>query len=200
MGPTILTGGRLGLGALFATTLFTACGDDPSAPPPGGGDPENISRVTITLTPQGGGTAQTSVVVDADGTSGPNDPSPPSATLTLTPGVTYDGTIELLNDIDPDSIIDITDEVGEESAFHRFFYTFGCEPDVQSPVESHDLDNQDPPQPLGLTYDVVVAADAAATDDCPLNVQLRHFETDKGDGTGTNFETDLDLDFPVSVE
>jgi hypothetical protein len=201
MRATTFAGRRLVLGALSTIAVFAAaCDDDPSEPIPGGGDPEVISRVTIQLTPQDGGGPQTSTVVDADGTSGPNPPSAPTGTLALTQGTTYDGTIEILNDLDPGDVVDVTEEVGEESEFHRFIYTFSCEPDVQAPVESYDTDTQDPPQPLGLTYEVVVAAEAAATDDCTLNVELRHFETNKGDGTGTNFETDLDLDFPVTVE
>jgi hypothetical protein len=195
------SGRRLALGVLSAIGVFAiACDDDPSEPIPGGGDPENISRVTVTLTPQGGGAAQTSTVVDPDGTAGPNPPTAPSGTLTLAKGVTYDGTIAILNDLDPANVVDIAAEVQEEANFHRFFYEFSCAPDVQTPVESLDSDTQEPPQPLGLTYEVVVAADAATTSTCTLNVQLHHFETDKGDGTGSDFETDLDLDFPVAVQ
>ncbi|MGH7509749.1 MAG: hypothetical protein ACREMZ_09770 [Gemmatimonadales bacterium] len=187
-----------GLGAVLM--LAAACEDDPAEPIPGGGDPENISRVTVTLTPQGGGTAQSSVVIDPDGTGGPQPPSAPSATLALSRGVTYDGDIQIANDLDPSNVVDIDEEVREEANFHRLVHTFTCAPDVDAPVESYDTDTQEPPQPLGLTFDVVVAADAAVTSDCIMNVELRHFESDKGDGLGSNYETDLDLDFPVSVQ
>jgi hypothetical protein len=32
-----------------------------------------------------------------------------------------------------------------------------------------------------------------------LNVQLHHFEQAKGTGLGTTFDTDLELNFPVTV-
>jgi hypothetical protein len=191
---------KLHVAGLAAVLLFAAaCDDDPSAPPPGGGDPEVISRIAITLTPQGGGAAQSSIVTDPDGMGTGQNPSPPSATLTLTRGVTYDGDIQLANDITT-PVVDVDEEVSDEADFHRFVYTFSCTPDVDAPEESFDTDNQDPPQPLGLTFDVVVAADATPTSDCTMNVELRHFESDKGDGLGSGFDTDLDLDFPVAVQ
>jgi hypothetical protein len=194
----------------------TSCSkDNPAAPPAGAGDPENISRVTITLTPAGGGTAVTSFIQDPDGTQLPQPPAAPSATLALTPGVTYNGTIELLNDIDPSNVINITDEVHEEGNFHRFFYTITANaetprdslslptPDasrkITIPVSSLDKDTQSPtPQPLGITFQVLVDA-TAPSGATTLNVQLHHFEEAKGDGLGKTFDTDLDVSFPVQV-
>ncbi len=109
--------------AFSAALLGSACGDDPSSPPAGAGDPENISHVIITLTPVGGGAAVTSETIDPDGSTLPDPPEPPSATLALTKGTVYNGTITLLNDIDPSNVINITNEVVTEANFHRFFYT-----------------------------------------------------------------------------
>lgn len=196
-------------GALFAAS---SC-DDPSAPPPGAGDPENISRITLTFTPVGGGTAVTSFILDPDGTSLPQPPNAPSATLTLAKGVTYNVTIELLNDIDPGNVIDITDEVAEEANFHRFFYTITASaatprdsigiPTVdasqQIAISNLNTDTQTPtPQPLGTTFQVAVAAGAPGGP-TTLNVQLHHYESDKGTGLGTVFDTDIDINFPVNV-
>ena len=183
-----------------ATALLVAgaCSDNPSKPIEGAGDPENISRVTVSLTPVGSSTAITSVRVDPDGTQLPQPVGPAQGTLTLTKGTTYNGTVTLLNDIDLHNVVDITNEVHNEANFHRFFYTFSCA-GVTVPVASLDLDTQTPAQPVGLHYQVVVAAGAASTTSCTLNVQLHHFEQNKGDGTGTNFETDLDIDFPVTI-
>lgn len=205
--PHVLTLSTVAVAVLFAA----GCGDNPSSPPPGAGDPENISHVTITLTPVGGGTAIVSEVVDPDGTTLPQPPQPPSATLTLTKGTTYNGTIELLNDIAA-PIIDITAEVEAEANFHRFFYTITADPlaarDSISLPPSDDsrlvtignlnTDTQAPPQPLGTTFTVTVDA-AAPTGPTTLNVQLHHFEQAKGTGLGTTFDTDLELNFPVTV-
>jgi len=186
--------------ALAASAVVTAaCSDDPTEPIPGGGDPENVSRVTITLTPVGGGAAVTSNRFDPDGSQLPLPVGAASATLVLHKGITYNGVTALLNDLDPNDVIDISDEVLEEANFHRFFYTITC-PGVTIPVSSFNTDTQSPPQPLGSTFQVVVAAGAATTASCTLNIKLHHFETNKGDGTGSNFETDLDIDFPVSIQ
>lgn len=198
-------------GLITGAALMVACGDDPSSPPPGAGDPENISHVTVTLTPTGGGAAVTSEIIDPDGTTLPQPPEPPTATLALTKGVTYNGTIELLNDIG-NPVINITDEVSDEGDFHRFFYTITGDtlaardsinlppPDGTRLVTIGNLntDTQNPPQPLGITFTVTVAANAP-TGTTTLNIQLHHFEQAKGTGLGTVFDTDLEVNFPVSV-
>jgi hypothetical protein len=196
-------------GALYAAS---SC-DDPSAPPPGAGDPENISRITLTFTPVGGGTAVTSFILDPDGTSLPQPPNAPSATLTLAKGVTYNVTIGLLNDIDPGNVVNITAEVTDEANFHRFFYTVTANAATprnaiglpttdatrQITISNLNNDTQTPtPQPLGTTFQAAVAA-GAPSGATVLNVQLHHFESAKGDGLGTTFDTDLDVTFPVNV-
>jgi hypothetical protein len=188
--------------------------DDPATPPPGAGDPENISRVTVTLTPVGGGAPVVSFILDPDGTTLPQPPQAPSATLTLTQGVTYNGTITLLNDIDPNNVVQINDEVEEEADFHRFFFTitadtttadaiglptFDASRGITIPIAGQNTDTQSPPQPLGTTFQVVVDA-AAPTGFTTLNIQLHHFEANKGDGLGTVFDTDLSVNFPVAVQ
>jgi hypothetical protein len=213
MSLTVLTPRRVLVAAMVTgAALLAACGDDPASPPPGAGDPENISRVTVTLTPAGGGTAITSEIVDPDGTALPNPPQPPSATLALTKGVTYNGTITLLNDIQPSNTINITDEVTAEGNFHRFFYTITADtlaardsinippPDNTRLITVGNLntDTQNPPQPLGVTFTVTVGA-GAPSGNTTLNIQLHHYEQDKGTGLGTVFDTDLEVNFPVSV-
>jgi hypothetical protein len=203
--------------ALFAlgAALLTAasCSDNPATPPPGAGDPENISRITITLTPVGGGSAVVSYIVDPDGTTLPNPPQAPSATLTLAKGVTYNGSIALLNDIDPGNVVNITTEVTNEANFHRFFYTITANaatprdaiglPTTDASrmitISNLNTDTQTPtPQPFGITFQVSVDA-GAPSGSTTLNVQLHHFESAKGNGLGTTFDTDLDVSFPVSV-
>ncbi len=66
-------------------------------------------------------------------------------------------------------------------------------------IDNLNTDTQAPPQPLGTTYTVTVDAAAPTTASTTLNVQLHHFEQAKGDGLGTTFDTDLEVNFPVSV-
>ncbi len=173
--------------------------DNPAAPIEGGGDPENISRVTVTLTPTGSGTAQSSVIVDPDGAALPTAPLAPQGTLALTKGATYNGIITLLNDLDPRNVIDISAEVQKEANFHRFFYTLTCA-GVTVPDASLDLDTQSPTKyPLGLKFQVVVATTAATSVGCSLRVELRHWEGAKGSGLGGAFDTDLNVTFPVTI-
>jgi hypothetical protein len=184
------------LGLLAGLTLLASCGDDPAAPIEGAGDPENISRVTINLT--NAGTTVTSFRVDPDGTQGTTAVGPAQGTLALSKGKTYSGEIKLLNDLDPKDVVDITAEVSKEANFHRFFYTFSCA-GVAVPTSSMSVDTQSPPQPVGLTFSVVVDAAAATATSCTLHVELHHFEAAKGDGLGSTFDTDLSLDFPVTI-
>lgn len=183
---------------VLGVAIAASCKDDPAAPIEGAGDPENIVRVTATLTPVGGGAALTSVLVDPDGTSLPQPVGAAQGTLALTKGKTYNGTMALLNDLDPNNVVDIAAEVRNEANFHRFFYTFTCG-GVNVPVSSLDLDTQVPPQPVGLKFQVVVDATAASTTSCKMHVELHHFESAKGDGLGSTFDTDLSVDFPVTI-
>jgi hypothetical protein len=189
---------RLSIALLAAGALLASCKDNPAAPIEGAGDPENISRVTVALTPVGGGAALSSVRVDPDGTQLPQPVGAAQGTLTLGKGKTYTGTITLLNDIDPKNVIDITAEVRKEANFHRFFYTFTCG-GVAVPVSSLDVDTQSPAQPLGIAFQVVVDASAATSSSCTLHVELHHFEAATGNGLGTTFDTDLSIDFPVTI-
>jgi hypothetical protein len=185
-------------GLALGLALVASCSDNPSAPIEGAGDPENIVRVTVALTPVGGGAGVTSVLVDPDGTSLPLPVGAAQGTLSLTKGKTYTGSISLLNDLDPNNVVNITNEVRNEANFHRFFYSFTCG-GVTVPVASLDVDTQSPPQPLGLSFQVVVDATAASTTSCKLHVELHHFESAKGNGLGSTFDTDLSLDFPVTI-
>jgi hypothetical protein len=200
--------------SLGAAAVVGACSDNPAAPPPGAGDPENISLVTITLTPTTSGHAMaTAFVRDSDGTTLPKSPNPPSGPLALEKGVTYNGTIDLKNDIDPNNVVEISDEVFEERDFHRFFYTITSDtlgardsiniPPIDAaakidiPLASLSLDSLG--NVFGGTFQVVVDPSAPGGTTV-LNAQLHHFEQEKGTGLGTTFDTDLELNFPVTVQ
>ena len=190
-----LTRGALAL-ALLASFSLTACdsgepGDD------GAGEEELITQVTLTLTPSTGGTPLTITATDADGDGAGITFSP--LRLALTPGVTYDGTIELRDTINGE---DITEEVATEAEEHLFRYALAPASagtvtltDSESDYGSTDENGGD--FAVGLTFRVATAA--AASGNGTLNAVLYHFdEGPKTSSTATSDETDVDVDFPVS--
>lgn len=183
--------------AVVGTLLFSgllACDDDPSTPPEGN-EQELITEVTVTLTPVGGGAAMSSSVADPDGL-GPLPPDPATLTFMLTPGETYDGTVEFWDRQDPANPEDITAEVAAEADEHRVFHLLTGLTDVSIPEGSLDQDGSG--APLGLTFQVVAEATAAGSGS--LRVILSHYDdTPKGDGSQQSNETDADVSFPVTV-
>jgi hypothetical protein len=189
---------RAGLSAGLALAFIAGCSDNPAKPIEGAGDPENISTVTVKLV--SGSTTVQSVRRDPDGSTLPQPVGAAQGTLTLTKGVTYTGTITLLNDLDPNNVVDITAEVKKENDFHQFFYTFeltggGTCSGISVPASSMDVDSKG--LPVGLTFQVAVTAGAASTTSCNMRVNLHHWES--GDKTSTVFDTDLDLTFPLTI-
>jgi hypothetical protein len=179
------------LPALLATTaVLGGCGDDNNNA--GAGDAEVISRVTLALTPTAGGATQTTII----NFSTPTTPEPQAGTLTLQPGVTYDGTVEFTNAF-ANPAVDITEEVRAEADEHRIFYTVTGPAGVSIPDSSLDLDSNG--APLGLSYQVVVAADAESGAGT-IRVVLSHFDDQpKGDGQTPSNETDVDVTFAFTV-
>ena len=99
------------LGCAF---LSFACSD----PDAGGGDiPEQITRVELTFTPQGGGTTVTAAFSDPDGDGGESGTSEP---IMLAASTTYTLTLAFANELfEPDE--DIAAEVEAEAEAHQVF-------------------------------------------------------------------------------
>ncbi len=178
---------------IFANTLFFSCSDDDEPEPVN--EEEVITTMTVTLTPQGGGTAVTLRTRDLDG-DGPNAPVV-TVSGPLTSGLTYDGTIELLNEMETPAE-DITEEVEEEDDEHQFFFIVGGSLDVDTDYSDQDGDGN----PIGLSF--TLTAGGASTGN--FTVVLRH-EPDKdaagvsdGDINNAGGETDISQDFPVEVQ
>lgn len=182
---------RITLPALLAATaVLGGCGDDNNNE--GAGDAEVISRVALTLTPAGGGATQSAVITF----STPTTPQPQVGTLVLEEGTTYQGTVEFTNTFASPSV-DITEEVEAEADEHRIFYTVTGPTGVSIPTASLDLDPNG--APLGLTYQVVVAA-GAASGAGTIRVVLSHYDDQpKGDGQTPSNETDVDVTFAYTV-
>lgn len=180
----------LSLGAIALAALSTACGDSSTAP---GGETEVISRVSLTVTPTGGGASQTIYIDDPDG-NGPTAPSAQVGTMTLTRGVTYSGTVKFENRL-VNPVEDITAEVLAEPNEHRVFYTVSS---TGVTITTMDVDSQN--RPLGVAFTKQVAANAAAGAGT-IGVVLCHYDDAPkvGSATSCTGETDINVTFNVTV-
>ncbi|HYE58686.1 MAG TPA: hypothetical protein VD948_09280 [Rhodothermales bacterium] len=171
--------------ALVATSILTSC--DSVEPGDGGGENELITRVTLTLTPQGGGTPVTATYADADG-DGILDPGE-FTTLALRAGTTYTGAVTFAS---PDE--DVTAEVRAEAAAHQVLFTpsSGVAGRLTITVTDRDANNL----PLGLQFTASVSAGAEASG--TLRVVLAHYEGVKQAGIPSG-EADFDGAFPVTI-
>ena len=120
--------------AIFVTLLFISCSNNDT--PEQINEEEVITTMTVTLAPNGGGTSITLQTRDLDG-DGPNAPEV-TVSGNLVTGVTYNGTIVLLNETESPAE-NITEEVEEESLVHQFFYTSGSGLDVTTQILQQPL-------------------------------------------------------------
>ena len=179
-----ISGTTLALVALVAS----ACGDSATAP---GGESEVISRVTLSVTPQAGGTAQVVFIDDPDG-NGPTAPSAQNGTLTLVSGTTYTGTVKFENRLKSPAE-DITLEVEEEAEEHQVYYVISG---TATTVTVTDTDGAS--RPLGLTYTITPGATAGPG---TVRVVLCHYGdvAKPASGAACVGDTDIDLTFNFTV-
>lgn len=181
------------IGALALMAFTAACSDDNTGPE--AGESELISRITITLTPVGGGTPIVAAINDPDG-NGPQPPQAQSAPIALRAGTTYNGLIKLENaTVTPP--VDITKEVEAEKEEHRFFYT--VQGGLAGRVSFVNLDVDRNGAPVGLTFQVQATAGAATAGS--FRVVLSHYDdAPKGNGQTPSNETDVDVTYQASVQ
>ncbi|NJM26354.1 MAG: hypothetical protein HC859_13575 [Bacteroidia bacterium] len=191
----------------FACTLtifFSGCeSDDPTKE----NTPELITRVTLTFTPDGGGTVVTATASDPDG-EGVQDIAA-DGPVTLAASTSYTLTVALVNELaDPlDPEYDITAEVEEESDEHMFFFSF-TEDAFSSPAGNGNTDNRNDPLnyndedanglPLGLetTWTTGNALPSGS-----LRIILKHQPDQKSATSDVAVgETDLDVTFDLVIE
>ena len=172
---------------VFVSLLFIGCSDDDA--PEAVNEEEVITTLTVTLVPEDGGTEVILQTRDLDG-DGPN--APVITTGNLAAGVTYVGSIVLLNETEEEPE-NITEEVEEESDEHQFFYTTTGGLDVTTTY--NNFDNAD--NPLGTQFTLVAGAVSSGT----LTFTLRHEPTKPNEGLeDAGGETDISAEFEVSVE
>lgn len=175
--------------AIFMTLLFVSCSNDDDNPEPVN-EEEVITTMTITLSPNGGGTPVTLQTRDLDG-DGPNAPVI-DVSGNLTTGVTYNGAIVLLNETESPAE-NITEEVEEESDEHQFFYTVGGGLDVSTEYANFDGNAN----PLGTLFTLNVGTASTGT----LTFTLRHEPTKPNTGlSDAGGETDITATFNVTIQ
>lgn len=178
---------------MAAALAFASCNnDDDVENPDNTNESEVITTVTMTLTPDGGGTPIVASYVDPDGDGG----NPPTIeSLALKSSTTYEVSVELLNEsVTPPE--NITEEIKEEAADHQFYY----EPAPASLLQVSNLDLDENNLPVGLTATVVSGAAGSGN----LLVTLKHKPAGEGVAKAANDpkskgETDIEINFPVSI-
>jgi hypothetical protein len=184
---------------LLGFISFTACGDDDE--PVAENPEEEITDVTLTFTPMGGGAASVFTATDPDG-EGPQDISV-SGPITLAANTTYTLDIEL-EGVGGENITEEVDEEGDEHQFF-FFFTDGL---FSSPAGDGNIDNssdavdyQDQDGgglPIGLMTDWTTSATPVSGS---FRVVLKHQPDIKTATTGSNDgETDVDLTWDIDVQ
>jgi len=177
------------VGLLFVG--FTSCDDDE---PVEENEEEVITTMTVTLTPVNGGDAVTLNFLDLDGDGG-NAPTISGGSLAA--NTSYNTTIDLLNESE-DPAESITEEVEEEADEHQFFFQVTGGLNLSFSYSDADSDGN----PIGLET-LMVTGDASSGS---LRVTLRH-EPDKngtdvkiGDITNAGGETDIEVDYPITIQ
>ncbi|MEM1056240.1 MAG: hypothetical protein AAGI52_11990 [Bacteroidota bacterium] len=179
------------LALAFALTL-TAC--DSGAE---GNEQELITEVTVTLANTTNASDTITIVAsDSDGDGAGITFSP--ARVTLTPGATYTGSVELRDTINGE---DITEEIEEEAEEHLFSYSVSPSTagavtitDTESDYVMGDENGGD--FLVGLDFQFTVAGGASGNG--TLNAILYHFDDEPKTGSAvTSDEIDIDIDFPV---
>ncbi|WP_242582408.1 hypothetical protein [Hymenobacter telluris] len=177
---------RMMLLALLAVApLFTACNNDDDDPTPDD-DNEQITTLTYTLTPVGGGAPVSATYRDLDGDGGT---APVIGSLTLAANTTYTGTLSLLDET-KNPAVNTSAEILEEADEHLFWF----EPTPANLLTVTRTDRDKNNLEIGLQTRVVTTAAATGN----LKITLRHQPGTKN-GTFAPGDTDVEVTFPTTV-
>ncbi|PSG88140.1 type 1 periplasmic binding fold superfamily protein [Aurantibacter aestuarii] len=179
---------------IILSIVFTSCSNDDdnssTTLPAVVNEEEVITTLNVRLEPVGGGTVITLQTRDLDG----DGPNPPAVTVSgnLQNGITYNGSIELLNEtVDPAD--DITVEVEEEADEHQFFFTTGNNLDVTTTYENFDNNGNN----LGTEFSLTANTISTGT----LTFTLRHEPTKPNTGLAdAGGETDISATFNLEIQ
>jgi hypothetical protein len=181
---------------LFSMLFITSCEKDEPDDPIIPNEQEVITTLNYTLTPESG----TPIILsfrDLDGDGG-NEPIISDGTLAS--GMSYIGSMELLNELE-DPAEDITLEVAEEELEHQFFYETSFPTELSDVnIAYNDLDEEG--NPIGLSTVLTTGEMGSGT----ITVTLRH-EPNKdaagvssGDIANAGGETDIEVTFNVEIQ
>jgi len=175
--------------ALLAALTATGCDSAGDTTDEG----EVIAKVTYTLTPSGGGTAQVATFNDAN-RNGVVD-SGEITGVTLVAGETYTGVVAAFG-----SSGEITNEIVAENDEHAFVYTVGGGMVGRLAVSS--IDNDAGGLPFRRTTTATVTGSTAATG--TLQLELVHFGSAAGKTAASGvptaaMERDVNVTFPVTI-
>ena len=181
---------------VFSMLFITSCEKDEPDDPIIPNEQEVITTLNYTLTPESG----TPIILsfrDLDGDGG-NEPIMSDGTLAS--GMSYIGSMELLNELE-DPAEDITLEVAEEELEHQFFYETSFPTELSDVnIAYNDLDEEG--NPIGLSTVLTTGEMGSGT----ITVTLRH-EPNKdaagvssGDIANAGGETDIEVTFNVEIQ
>ena len=181
---------------VFSMLFITSCEKDEPDDPIIPNEKEVITTLNYTLTPESG----TPIILsfrDLDGDGG-NEPIISDGTLAS--GMSYIGSMELLNELE-DPAEDITLEVAEEELEHQFFYETSFPTELSDVnIAYNDLDEEG--NPIGLSTVLTTGEMGSGT----ITVTLRH-EPNKdaagvssGDIANAGGETDIEVTFNVEIQ
>ena len=177
------------LATVLFTILLASCSKD-NETPEAVNEEELITTLKVTLVPLSEGNTIVLTTRDLDG-DGPNEPVI-TISSNLTAGVTYNGTIELLDETKSPAD-NITEEVEEEADEHQIFYTIGSGLDVTATATNLDSEGN----LLGTEFELTANTASSGS----LTFTLRHEPTKPNDGlSSAGGETDTEATFAITVE
>ena len=179
---------------LIALLILASCSSDDDGTPPVINEEEVITTLIVTLSPNGGGIDVVITSRDLDG-DGPNAPVIEGGTLAA--NTTYTASVIALNELETPAE-DITEEVAEEDDEHQFFF----QPITGANITTTYLDFDGDGNPLGINF-TLQTGDAS---NGSLRVTLRHLldknaaGVSEGDITNAGGDTDVEVDYPVTIQ
>ncbi|WP_420399499.1 type 1 periplasmic binding fold superfamily protein [Flagellimonas sp.] len=188
--------------AILAGSILVSCSNDDNSPEEIN-EEETITTMTVTLTPDGGGTAIELQSRDLDG-DGPNAPEI-TVSGNLAENTTYNGSVVLLNETETPAE-EVNEEIEGEAAEHQFFYVVdgGLNATTEYTDEESDYvsdetgTNFTTNNPVGITFTLTTTDASSGT----LTVTLRHEPKKPNDGTlaDAGGETDITQTFNLTIE
>ncbi len=190
---------------LLGAALLSSCGDDDEAPAK-----ENVVEVftdvkLVFTNVADAGDVVTARAQDLDGVG--VEELQILDEITLTSGVTYNLTYEILNALDPSEVEDIGAEILEEDHEHQFFFSFTTDA-FEDPKGDGNIDNaadkinysdkDEKSNPVGLSTQWTAGE---ALSDASFRVRLQHQPNVKtASSSVADGDTDFDLTFVLNIK